>query len=98
MKFLKSFLPNFTIVLSIALVILLYLDNRNPMMGFLYGKPFVLLGVTLAICSISVSILYYISWQKERSSKKSSAGKFEKGAKQPRRQVSASIEDDLAQV
>lgn len=82
MKFLKSFLPNFTIVLSIALVVLLYLDNRNPMMGFLYGKPFVLLGVTLAICSISVSIMYYISWQKERSSKKnSSTGKFEKGAR-----------------
>lgn len=82
MKFLKSFLPNFTIVLSIALIILLYLDNRNPMMGFLYGKPFVLLGCSLAISSISVSVLYYISWQKEKSfKKKSSTGKFEKGAR-----------------
>ena len=70
MKFLKSFLPNLTIVLSIALVILLYLDNRNPMMGFLYGKPFMLLGVSLALCSISVSILYYVSWQKEKNSRK----------------------------
>lgn len=98
MKFLKSFLPNLTIVLSIALVILLYLDNRNPMMGFLYGKPFMLLGVSLALCSISVSILYYVSWQKEKNSRKSSAGKFEKGAKQLRRQEFASVEDELTQV
>lgn len=93
MKFLKSFLPNFTIVLSIALVILLYLDNRNPMMGFLYGKPFVLLGGTLAICSISVSILYYISWQKEKNFKeKSSAGRFEKGARAARQQAETNEE------
>lgn len=83
MKFLKSFLPNFTIVLSIALVVLLYLDNRNPMMGFLYGKPFVLFGVTLAICSISISVMSYISWQKEKNfKKKASAGKFEKGTRE----------------
>jgi hypothetical protein len=98
MKFLKSFLPNLTIVLSIALVILLYLDNRNPMMGFLYGKPFMLLGASLAICSVSVSIMYYVSWQKEKSSRKISAGKFEKGAKQSRRQDFASVEDELSQV
>ncbi len=93
MKFLKSFLPNFTIALSIALVVLLYLDNRNPMMGFLYGKPFVLLGCALALCSISVSILYYISWQKEKSSKKkSSAGKFEKGVRAARQRTDANEE------
>lgn len=98
MKFLKFFLPNFTIVLSIALVTLLYLDNRNPMMGFLYGKPFVLLGGALAICSISVSIMFYISWQKEKKFNKSStAGKFEKGAKQSRQLVSSEAEDEFAQ-
>ena len=99
MKFLKSFLPNFTIVLSIALVVLLYLDNRNPMMGFLYGKPFVLLGASLAICSISVSIMYYISWQKEKNFKKSSSvGKYEKGAKQSQQQTKPEAADELTQV
>ena len=97
MRFLKSFLPNFNIVLSIALVILLYLDNRNPMMGFLYGKPFVLLGVTLAISNISVSVMNYISWQKEKSFKKSAAGKFEKGARVASQQKETIDEECIAE-
>lgn len=83
MKFLKFFLPNLTIAMSVGLVILLYLDNRNPMMGFLYGKPFMLFGVVLALCSIAVSIMYYVSWCKDKSTKgKSTVGKFEKGVKE----------------
>lgn len=94
MKFLKSFLPNLTIALSAALVVLIYLDNRNPMMGFLYGKPFALLGIALALCSICVSVLFYISWQKEKNyQKRSPAGKYEKGTKQAMQPTAAAIEE-----
>lgn len=82
MKFLKFFLPNFTIAMSVGLVILLYLDNRNPMMGFLYGKPFLVFGVVLGLCSIAVSVMYYVSQCKNKSAKKAATmGKFEKGVK-----------------
>lgn len=88
MKFLKSFLPNLTIALSVALVVLIYLDNRNPMMGFLYGKPFAIFSILLAACSIAVSIMSYISWYKEKNSqKRNSVGKFEKGAKNARSEL-----------
>lgn len=82
MKFLKFFLPNLTIAMSVGLVILLYLDNRNPMMGFLYGKPFMIYGAVLAFCSILVSVMYYVSWCKEKNSKaKNNVGKFDKKEK-----------------
>ncbi len=94
MKFLKSFLPNLTIALSVALVVLIYLDNRNPMMGFLYGKPFAIFSILLAACSIAVSVMSYISWYKERAShKRSCVGKFEKGAKNARSEQFDSAEE-----
>ncbi len=77
MRFLKSILPNLTIVLAISLVVLLYLDNRNPMMGFLYGKPFIILGTTFALCSICVSIMYYVSQRKEHNPKTKASDKVE---------------------
>ncbi len=65
MRFLKGFLPNLTIVLSIALAVLVYLDGRNPMMGFLYGIPFqVLVGVQI-LCAIASGVMLYIAWRKE---------------------------------
>ena len=39
MKFFKLLIPNIAIVLNFALLIVVYLDMRNPMMGFLSGTP-----------------------------------------------------------
>lgn len=67
MKFLKAMLPNLTIALNLALLIVIYLDLRNPTMGFLVGTPFLVLVGSAGLCSILTSILLYGSW---RSGKK----------------------------
>ena len=53
MRFFRSFLPNLTISLNLVLMIVIYLDMRNPMMGFLIGTPFVVLVASCCICSIA---------------------------------------------
>jgi len=64
MRILKAALPNLTISLNIALMIVIYLDMRNPMMGFLIGTPFITLAASCCICSIATAIVLYGSWRK----------------------------------
>jgi mannose/fructose/N-acetylgalactosamine-specific phosphotransferase system component IIC len=59
MKFWKAVLPNLTIALNLALMIVIYLDMRNPMMGFLIGTPFRVLTGACAICSIATAVVLY---------------------------------------
>ena len=40
MRFLRGILPNISLALSVCLVVVVYVDRRNPMMGFLIGAPF----------------------------------------------------------
>lgn len=69
MKFLKGFLPNFTISANVALLIVIYLDMRNPLMGFLVGTPFqVLIGLCCA-SSIATAVTLYASWRKKGQKK-----------------------------
>lgn len=75
MKFWRAFLPNLTIALNIALMIVIYLDLRNPMMGFLVGAPFLTLVSTCCICSAATAIVLYSSWRrmkKEENQKETS--------------------------
>lgn len=65
MKLLKAFLPNLSIALNVALLIVVYLDLRNPMMGFLVGTPFLVLVIATALSSILSGILLYADWRKE---------------------------------
>lgn len=64
MKFFRGFLPNLSIALNIALVIVIYLDKRNPMMGFLVGAPFVVLLIACVACSIASAVVLYGDWRK----------------------------------
>lgn len=52
MKFLLRTAPNLAISFNIALLIVIYLDMRNPMMGFLVGAPF----LTLVACCFATSV------------------------------------------
>lgn len=52
MRFFHSVIPNLAISLNIAMLIVIYLDMRNPMMGFLRGTPYVVLVAATAICSV----------------------------------------------
>ncbi len=65
MRFLKGFSPNLTMVLALALVIVLYLDNRNPMMGFLVGWPFRILVLANFLCAVTTALTLYLSWRKK---------------------------------
>lgn len=66
MKFLRAMLPNITIALNIAILVLLYLDARNPMMGFLAGTCFLVLMALTAVCSIANAIVLYGDWRKKK--------------------------------
>ncbi len=66
MKFWKAALPNLTIALNVVLMIAVYLDMRNPMMGFLSGRPFVTLAACSCICSIATAVVLYADWRKTK--------------------------------
>ena len=70
MKFLRTVLPNVTIALNIAMMVVIYLDRRNPMMGFLVGGPFMVLSYVCCICSAATGVVLYALWRKKKSKKK----------------------------
>lgn len=70
MRFLRGILPNISLALSVCLVIVVYLDRRNPMMGFLIGAPFFVLAVATAAASIATSIVLYRQWRKPKKRKR----------------------------
>jgi hypothetical protein len=63
MRFLNGVLPNLTIALNLVLLIVMYLNSRNPMMGFLVGAPFLVLIIASCVCSIATAILLYAKWR-----------------------------------
>ena len=76
MRFLKGFLPNLTIALNVALLIVFYLESRNPMMGFMIGAPFMTLSIAACVCSIGTAVVMYATWRKPK--KKRNKAKTEK--------------------
>ena len=69
MRFFRGILPHISIALSICLVVIVYLDRRNPMMGFLMGMPFIILVGAVAVCSIATAITLYAQWRKPKKRK-----------------------------
>ena len=70
MIFLRTVLPNLTIALNFALTVVIYLDKRNPMMGFLVGWPFLMLVLLSVVCSISTAVVLYKDWRCGRYDRK----------------------------
>ena len=66
MRFLRGALPNISIALNICLVVVVYLDRRNPMMGFLFGAPFFTLAAVTAVVSIATAVSAYSQWRKPK--------------------------------
>lgn len=69
MRFLRGVLPHISIALSICLVVVVYLDRRNPMMGFLMGAPFFVLAVAVAVVSVATAVTLYAQWRKPKKRK-----------------------------
>lgn len=70
MRFLKGALPNISLALTVALMVVIYLDRRNPMMGFLSGAPFFVLALLAGIASITTSVVLYSTWRKAKKRKR----------------------------
>jgi len=66
MKFLHAVIPNLTISMNIVLMIVIYLDMRNPMMGFLEDTPFYVLAIATAVVSLISAITLYGSYRKKQ--------------------------------
>lgn len=69
MRFWRSFLPNLSIALNVVLMIVIYLDMRNPKMGFLVGAPFVTLVFLCCGCSIACAVVLFAAWRKRKPKK-----------------------------
>lgn len=67
MKLFHVLIPNLAISLNIALMIVIYLDMRNPMMGFLMGAPFVVLAASACVASIASAVTLYASYRKRQN-------------------------------
>lgn len=63
MRFFCAVVPNLAICLNLALMFVVYLDMRNPMMGFLVGAPFLVLAASACICSIISAVVLYVSYR-----------------------------------
>ena len=66
MRLFNVIIPNIAISLNIAMMIVAYLDMRNPMMGFHRGTPYVVLVAVTCICSIISAINLVASRQNHR--------------------------------
>lgn len=78
MKLLRSFFPNLAICLDISLLIVVWLDLRNPRMGFLLGKPFlILVSLAMTVSMLTALILYM-------DSRREAKLKFQAEAPQPK--------------
>ena len=69
MKLFRVILPNLTIALNIAAAIVVYLDLRNPMMGFLVGAPFLTLMTLCIVCSVTTAAMLFRHGYTESSEK-----------------------------
>lgn len=66
MKLFHAIIPNLTFSLNVVLLIVLYLDMRNPMMGFLDDAPFYVLAIATAIASLISAVTLYASYRKKQ--------------------------------
>lgn len=57
--FWRKLLPNFSICVHLAMIVVIYLDMRNPMMGFLEGMPFLVLAAASVVSAIGTSVVLY---------------------------------------
>ena len=60
MKILRALIPHLAIALNISMLVIVYLDRRNPMMGFLADEQFTVLAVASFVFSVASAVMLYI--------------------------------------
>ena len=73
MKLLRAVIPNLAVSLNIALLIVIYLDRRNPMMGFLSGGPFLTLVICCAVASVLSAVTLYGDYRRLKNRKRTAS-------------------------
>ena len=58
MKTIKAFLPHLLISLLLGLILLVYLDGRNPMMEFLTSRASKIYLISTCAVGLTVAMLY----------------------------------------
>jgi hypothetical protein len=81
MKIVRSILPDITIVLNICLLVVIYLDMRNPMMGFLMDAPFQVLAGSCCLSSIATAVILYADKRRSAKAREMSRKKVDLGLK-----------------
>lgn len=66
MKLFHAVIPNLAFSMNIVLLIVIYLDMRNPKMGFLMDAPFYVLAISTAIVSLISAVTLYMSYRKKQ--------------------------------
>ena len=64
--FFEKTIPNLNIALTLALLTITVLQIFNPMMGFFYGKPIIILVSCECIVSLINACYSYFSWRRRR--------------------------------
>lgn len=72
--FWRKWMPNLSLCLNLALVVVIYLDMRNPMMGFLEGMPFLVLSGAAICASICTAVTLYGDSRKSHRKHKRTSG------------------------
>lgn len=72
MKLFRALIPNLAICLNLVLLIVIYLDMRNPMMGFMEDTPFYTLAISAAIASLISAVTLYASYRKNQKKQNNS--------------------------
>ena len=65
MRFIKGFLPHLSAALSAALLVVVILNEFNPRMGFLQGKPALTLIGLSCLCALICAVMLYIEQKKK---------------------------------
>ena len=65
MKFFHAELPLLSLSLDLAVLVLVILDQYNPLIGLLRGVPFLVLILLTCLASIGTAVTLYASWRKK---------------------------------
>ena len=65
MKFIKNFLPHLSIAMLLGMIVLVIMDNHNPMMKFLTSSASKVYIIIMCVIGIVCAVLYAAKLRRE---------------------------------
>jgi len=69
MKLFHAVFPNLAVSLNLVMLIVVYLDMRNPKMGFMGDTPYYVLAIATAVVSLISAVTLYADYRKKQKEK-----------------------------